>query len=204
MDVYLGTIMQVGFNFAPVGWATCSGQLMPISQNEALFALLGVNFGGDGQSSFGLPNLQGRMTVGVGSSPGNGNYVIGQTAGQTSVVLTQAQLPAHSHSAVFTPSGGGAPQVTLNAVQTVGGSGTPSAGALLAESGTTPSQPKIYAPAGTTATQVPLGGITVTGGGGSGTVQVGPTGNGAPVPTMPPYLAIQNIIAISGLFPSRA
>ncbi len=202
MDVYLGTILQVAFNFAPVGWNTCSGQILPVNQNTALFSLIGTFYGGNGTTSFGLPNLQGRVALGVGSLAGT-TYTIGEAFGQASVSLTTAELPPHTHSAVFTPAGGAATQVTINALQAAGGSGTPSTGALLAESGTTATQPKIYAPAGASGTQVALGGVTVTGGGGSGSVQIGLTGSGAPVSTMPPYLVIQNIIATSGIYPAR-
>src|ERR1700761_942328 len=102
MEPYLGQIMQVGFTFAPSGWATCAGQTLPVSQNQALFALLGTNFGGNGQTNFQLPDMQGRVIVGSGTSAtGAGTYVPGEVGGTQSVALTQQQLPNHTHTAQF-------------------------------------------------------------------------------------------------------
>lgn len=89
---YIGEIRMFGGNFAPVGWAFCDGQLMPISENDALFALIGTTYGGDGQETFALPNLQSRIAFHQG--PG---VVLGQSAGVESVTLTTQQLPGHSH-----------------------------------------------------------------------------------------------------------
>src|SRR6202012_2704707 len=101
MDQYIGEIRMVGFNFAPVGWALCNGQLLSISQNTALFSLLGTQFGGDGRTNFGLPNLQGRFPLHQGSGAGLPPYVIGQMGGNPNVTLTTAQMPAHTHAATF-------------------------------------------------------------------------------------------------------
>lgn len=90
---YLGEIRFVAFSFAPMGWALCNGQLLSISENEALFNLIGTNYGGDGKTSFALPNLQGRVPLGMGAG-----YVPGQTGGQSTVTLSIAQLPKHSHN----------------------------------------------------------------------------------------------------------
>lgn len=85
-------------NYAPKGWALCNGQLLPILQNQALFSLLGTTYGGNGTTNFGLPNLQGRVSLGFGQSPASGNnYVLGQVAGSQSVTILQSQLPAHNH-----------------------------------------------------------------------------------------------------------
>ena len=100
---YLGQIVAFGGNFAPRGWALCQGQLLNISQNTALFSLLGVTYGGNGTSTFGLPDLRGRSIVGAGQGAGLGNYSPGQEAGVESVTLTTAQLPAHTHAAVAQP-----------------------------------------------------------------------------------------------------
>jgi len=89
---YLGEIRMVGFNFAPVGWAPCDGRLLAIADNDALFNLIGTTYGGDGQTTFALPNLQGRAPVHVGSG-----FVLGQAGGSESVTLTANQIPAHSH-----------------------------------------------------------------------------------------------------------
>lgn len=91
-EPYLAQISMVSFSFAPKGWALCNGQLLPINQNQALFALLGTTFGGDGRTTFALPNLQGRAPVHVGSE-----VVLGQSGGSEAVSLTLAQLPPHSH-----------------------------------------------------------------------------------------------------------
>jgi microcystin-dependent protein len=79
MNQFIGTILMVGFNFAPVGWALCEGQLLPISQNQALFSLLGTTYGGDGRTNFALPDLRGRMPIGMGQGPGLPDYLLGQS-----------------------------------------------------------------------------------------------------------------------------
>lgn len=94
---YLGEIRMFGGNFAPVGWMFCSGQILPISEYESLFNLIGTTYGGDGQSTFALPNLQGRIPVHLEDKPSS-SYVIGQQAGVESVTLTTQQIPAHTHS----------------------------------------------------------------------------------------------------------
>ncbi|HZT30483.1 MAG TPA: tail fiber protein [Bryobacteraceae bacterium] len=86
-----------GGNFAPTGWALCNGQLLPISQNTALFSILGTTFGGDGISTFALPDLRGRVTVHQGQGPGLSPYTIGQSAGTENVTLLSSQMPAHNH-----------------------------------------------------------------------------------------------------------
>jgi microcystin-dependent protein len=91
-DPYIGEIRMSGFNFAPQGWALCNGQILPISQNQALFAILGTTYGGDGQSTFALPNLQGRVPMHVGAG-----YVLGQIAGESAHTLVQPELPIHTH-----------------------------------------------------------------------------------------------------------
>ena len=97
-QAFLGTIRLVGFNFAPVDWALCQGQLLPISQNSALFSLLGTYFGGDGQQNFALPDLRGRVAISQGQGPGLSNYTQGQTSGVETVTLNSAQVPAHTHT----------------------------------------------------------------------------------------------------------
>ncbi|MCC6536130.1 MAG: phage tail protein [Bryobacterales bacterium] len=102
MDPFIGQLMCVGFSYAPTGWAICQGQLLPIAQNEALFSLLGNTYGGDGQTTFGLPDLRGRMPVGMGAAPGLSAYNLGQAAGAETVTLTAANLPAHTHPLLAT------------------------------------------------------------------------------------------------------
>jgi microcystin-dependent protein len=96
-DQYLAEIRQFAFNFAPVGWAFCNGQTLAISQNAALFSLLGTTYGGNGTTTFQLPNLQSRVAIHQGQGAGLSTYVIGQIGGVENVTLTVAQMPAHNH-----------------------------------------------------------------------------------------------------------
>jgi microcystin-dependent protein len=98
-DPYLGEIRMFGGNFAPLGWAFCNGQLLPISQNDALYTLLGTTYGGDGQSTFGVPDLRGRVPLHVGTG-----FPLGQAAGVETVALTATQMPLHNHN--YVNSGG--------------------------------------------------------------------------------------------------
>ena len=172
-DPFLGEIRAVGFNYAPQGWAMCNGQLLAINQNSALFALLGTMYGGNGQTTFGLPNLQSRVLIGMGNGPGLSNYFQGQIGGAEKVTMSSAQLPSHSHG--VTASSQPASQES-------------------AQGGLLPSNvgkgSSLYTTAGSTVTMA--------------TNMIQPTGNGAPVPTLPPYLAINFIIALQGIFPPRS
>lgn len=98
-DQFVGEIRVFGCNFAPKGWAQCNGQILPISQNTALFSLLGTYYGGDGRVTFALPNLQGAATTGTGNGAGLTPYSLGETAGATTTTLTLSQMPAHTHAA---------------------------------------------------------------------------------------------------------
>lgn len=98
MDPFVGELRCFGFSFAPVGWAQCQGQLLPINSNTALFSLLGTTYGGNGQTTFGLPDLRGRIAMGMGQGPGLAGYTEGQQGGTETVTLAAAQLPAHNHS----------------------------------------------------------------------------------------------------------
>lgn len=95
---FVGQLLLVGFNFPPVGWATAAGQILPISQNTALFSLLGTFYGGNGTSNFGLPNLQGNCAVGQGQGPGLSLYDLGEIGGSTTVTLLQTEAPIHNHT----------------------------------------------------------------------------------------------------------
>jgi microcystin-dependent protein len=97
-SVFIGSLMLVPYNFAPVNYALCQGQTLPISQNTALFSLLGTTFGGDGKSTFALPNLQGNLAVGAGQAAGLSNYTLGQTGGSPTVTLNPTQVPPHTHA----------------------------------------------------------------------------------------------------------
>ena len=96
-EPYIGQIILVGFNFPPVGWAFCNGQLLPISEYEALFSLIGTLYGGDGQSTFALPDLRSRVPLHIGQGPGLSSYALSQAGGVESVTLQSAQIPAHTH-----------------------------------------------------------------------------------------------------------
>lgn len=99
-EPYIGTIMLFAGNFAPLGWAQCDGQLLPIAQYNALFSLIGTTYGGDGQTTFALPDLRSRVPLQQGTGPGLGSYVMGENGGAESVTLTAGQIAAHSHQAL--------------------------------------------------------------------------------------------------------
>lgn len=230
MDAFVGTILAVGFSFPPRGWMTCNGQLLNINNNAALFALLGTQYGGDGVSTFGLPDLRGRVAVGqnqasmTGRIPG-GNGAAGGTVastfaapgtGSATATLTVANLPAHNHPATFTAGSGGAPfTVDINVSTNDATSAAPLSGGYLAAGASDGSNPPFLYAAGGTLTKLNAATATVSGGGGGGTVTVGNTGGGSPVvatvttttngsvPIVPPFQTIQYIICIEGIFPSR-
>lgn len=208
-EPFIGQIMQVGFNFAPRGWSSCNGQILSVTQNQALFALIGTTFGGNGSTTFGLPNAAGRGFVGLGQSSASGQtYIWGQAAGAESETLLIANMPAHNHTATFAGLAGSTS--ASGSIQAVTGATTqtnvPADGSLFANCANAgPNQVKIYAPTGTTGTMVNLGGVNITGGNFTpqGSVAVGPTGNNLPFSIMNPYVAVQTNIALVGVFPSR-
>jgi microcystin-dependent protein len=132
---FIGEIRMFGGNFAPSGWSFCNGALVGVSQNEALFNLLGTTYGGDGQNTFGLPDLQGRVPVNQGQGGSLSNYVLGQRDGAETVTLTAQQLPSHTHTALGSATGAG---VTSPSNATWGNSGVSnnSFGAAAAATGT--------------------------------------------------------------------
>jgi microcystin-dependent protein len=170
-NAFLGTIRLVGFNFAPVGWALCQGQTLSISQNSALFALLGTFFGGDGRQTFNLPDLRGRIAVGQGQAPGLSPYAQGQTGGQEAVALNTPQAPAHTHT-----------------LMAAGNVTTPNPGPSLAL-GTPAAAVRLYGAASST----PLG-----------PASIGSFGSSAAHENRQPFLALNYIIALQGIFPSRS
>ncbi|HUD23385.1 MAG TPA: tail fiber protein [Acidobacteriaceae bacterium] len=214
----MGMIFPWAMNWAPVNFMLCQGQTLPISSYNALFALLGTTYGGNGTTNFMLPNLQGVFPLGMGTNTKTGQtYVEGNVGGVTQVTLTQAEMPAHTHAATFAGTGGGGggtPTVTVT-MQGSSATGTSSApaGNYLAGAGSavgSPAKsPNLYVPAASAAgTLGNLAGAsaTITGGGGGitgGTVTNALTGGGQPVATMPPYLVLNYIICVNGLFPSR-
>ncbi|HEY3847166.1 MAG TPA: tail fiber protein [Acetobacteraceae bacterium] len=188
-DFYLGQIITFGGDFAIFGTAMCNGQLLPIAQNQALFAVIGTTYGGDGISTFGLPNLQSRRMNHMGTGPGLGPYLLGQQSGVEQVTLTNNTMPAHTH--VMTSSfqaSGAQPHASLV---------TPPAGGVLGHAVDIATggkaAPAIYCPSGTTA-NVALGGLNVA---------AANTGGSLPLQILTPYLAITMLIMLQGIFPSR-
>lgn len=144
-DPFIGEVHMFGGNFAPLGWGFCNGQLMPISQNEALYNLLGTTYGGDGQSTFGIPDLRGRLPICQGAPPTGGNYVLGQLAGTETVTLITGQLAAHTHAisgsgdaAASRSPGGAVPAVSGRALYVKTGTTVPMAPGAVSSSGSTP------------------------------------------------------------------
>jgi microcystin-dependent protein len=107
MQSYVGQLLLIPYNFAPNGWLLCQGQLVAISNFNELYSLIGTTYGGDGVSTFGLPDLRGRTPVCMGQLTGGGNYIVGQTGGAETVTVTLQQYPAHNHAAMATTAGGG-------------------------------------------------------------------------------------------------
>ena len=107
MDPFVAEIRVFAFNFAPTGWAFCNGQLLPISQNTALFSLLGTTYGGDGRSTFALPNLQGRVAIHQNQGPGLSERFLGESGGADSVTLLQSEIPSHNHLVACAPANSG-------------------------------------------------------------------------------------------------
>jgi microcystin-dependent protein len=200
VEAYVGSILNVAFNFAPVGWQQAAGQMVPISQNAALFSLIGTTYGGNGVNFFNLPDLQSRVAVGAGQGAGLSPYVVGEPGGSQTVTMNIGNLPTHTHVATYS-----SPNLTINALTGVTAgtqTGIPAAGSQLANTydparGATPTA--IYAPAGATGTAVNLGGATLSGGGVTNSV----TGSGLPVTILPPYLTLLPIICMFGIFPTR-
>jgi microcystin-dependent protein len=173
-DPFLGEIRIFPFGFAPVGWASCNGQLLAISQNTALFSLFGTTFGGDGRTTFGLPNLQGASPMHPGQGPGLSLYDLGQTGGSPNVTLLSTQLPPHPHTLQ-----GDARPADLN---------TPSSATALARS-----SPVIYKTQAGAATQQMAAQVLGGSAGGSG-----------PHNNLMPYLTLNFCVALRGIYPTRS
>lgn len=168
-EPFLGEIRVVGFNFAPRTWATCDGQLLPISQNTALFSLLGTYYGGNGQTNFALPNLQGRAPMAHGQGPGLTDRAIGESSGTANVTLLQSEMPSHTHLVNAQPSRADRANANLSAL------------AASADS--------IYSSTGTGMVLDPT--------------SVGLAGGSQPHNNMQPYLTLNFVIAMAGIFPAR-
>lgn len=173
MEPFIAEIIMFGGNFSPRGWAFCQGQLLPISSNSALFSLLGTTYGGDGRTTFGLPDLRGRVPIQQGQGPGLPSYRLGETGGSTTHTLSTTEMPSHTHG--------------LEGEKGVASTNSP-ANAMLAAHDTS----NAYSPFISTNDEVAMASqsITNTGGGGSHN-------------NMQPYLALNFIIALVGTYPSR-
>jgi microcystin-dependent protein len=179
MEDFLGTIRMFGFNFAPVGYQFCQGQLMSIAQNSALFSLLGTIYGGDGMQTFALPDLRGKVPVGQGTGPGLTPRQIGQVVGTESTALTIANLPPHNHPITGT--------VSIPCNPDSADSDSPE-GTCLAAGGSS-----IYSNSATAAMMPATVNLTV-----------GVAGSGVPVTNMQPSLVINYCICTEGIYPSRS
>jgi microcystin-dependent protein len=181
VDPYIATITNFAGNFAPRNWMFCKGQLLSIAEYTPLFSLIGTTYGGDGQVTFALPDFRSRVGIHQGQGPGLSNYTIGEVAGTENVTLLSSNLPLHNHAVISMP--------IQQPASTVNNSGI--------------SEPKGAYPAS---------GAMVYNAGGDGTFMGAYTSNGAsaiagsnaPVPIVQPYLALNYIIAVEGIFPSRA
>lgn len=178
MDPFLAQIVMFGSNFAPRGWANCDGQLLAISQYSALFSLLGTIYGGDGRTTFALPELRGRMAMHTGNGPGLAPRQMGQKSGQENVTQTVAQMANHNHTASSTA------QVAVAAVP--GGEGVVSGQHIANHAGAFSED----------ATGATLGGVTAA-------TTVNANGGQQPQNNLPPYTVVRYIIALQGTYPSR-
>lgn len=179
MEPFLGQIIMFGGTFAPRGWALCNGQLLPIHSNTALFSLLGTTYGGDGRTTFALPDLQGRVAVHPGQGAGLSPYQLGQKGGRESATLTVQNLPSHTHEAsgtLLAAAGEGDSAVPTDNFPSKSGIGDPDYSATADGS-------------------MAAGGVDV---------EVGNTGGSQPVQTLPPFISVNFIIALQGTFPSRS
>lgn len=171
-EPFIAQIMMFGGNFAPRGWALCNGQILPIAQNTALFSLLGTTFGGNGQTTFALPDLRGRVPVHPGSGPGLTPRTLGEVSGSESVTLNTTQMPAHSHSLTCNTSSANQAAAVNN---------------VLAEESNSATQ--IYSNSAPNGIMNPA--------------SIGPSGGNQPHANMQPFVCVNFIIALEGIFPSR-
>lgn len=176
-EPFIGEIIMFAGNFNPRGWALCQGQLLSIAQNTALFSILGTTYGGNGQTTFALPDLRGRVPVGQGQGPGLSSYTLGQQAGTETVTLTSGQMPAHNHM-INASEGNGSAQNPAG--------GFPAAGIVPTSGNAAVSNYRNSSDG----TQL-------------GATAVSIAGQNQPHNNIQPYLCINFIIALEGIFPSR-
>ena len=192
-DPFMAEIGIAGFSFNPMGWALCQGQVLAPAQNSALFSLIGTYFGGNGSSTFNLPDLRGRVIVGMGQGTNLPNYTLGEYGGLESVTLTTSNMPAHIHAAALSNA-----SATIKAYSGAGTAQNPGGRAnATVLSGSSVTTTYIY---GTTAPDTTL---NVGGGSVAGAVNVGVTGSSSSFSIMPPYCAMNICIALQGIYPVR-
>ncbi|WP_289044510.1 tail fiber protein [uncultured Olleya sp.] len=189
MEPFIGQIQPFGFNFAPRGWAKCDGQLLSISSNTALFSLIGTTFGGDGRTTFGLPDLRGRSIVHIGHGAGLSSIAWGERGGAEQLYITQANMPSHNHALI-----NGTANVNVYTTDVSGAEINESDGGASGFS-TGGSTPSIYQENPTSNDKV--GGVVI-----SGTTSL--SGNNIPMQSRNPFLGINVCIAQLGIFPSRS
>lgn len=188
-EPFVGEIRNFGFNFCPVGWAEANGALLAISSNDALFSLFGTIYGGDGRTTFGLPDLRGRVAVNYGQSPGLSNYRLGSKTGSETSQLTQQNLPIHAHGVTGVLSArmgsstatASAPSPAGNYIGVLSGGGA-------------------YTTDATSLTPMAAGDIAVD----VTTTQLGNTGSGQAMTNMAPFLVTRYCVALFGIYPSRS
>lgn len=203
MDTFMGFIGAFGFSFPPRGWSWCAGQLVAISDNQALFSLLSDHFGGDARTSFGLPDLRGRAPVAQGEGPGQPIYTLGERVGATTRVLSVGQMPSHTHDAVVV---GGQVDVSADLYVSTEDGQTVIAdpGDYIAASIKSRSDKNLtFVPSASKGVVVPIGGLEVDAVGGKPTVVNSETGNDLQFSVMQPIIALNFSIAMQGLYPSR-
>lgn len=172
-EPFIGEIRMVGFQFAPEGWANADGQMMSVNENPSLFSLYGTLYGGDGRTTFGIPNFKGRVPIHVGHSAGLPDYHMGQAGGYPSVVLDQQQLASHSHTT------------------------TTHAGASTADK-VTPAD-HYWAESNSRGAYLATHDVTMA----ADAVEIGDAGGGQPHENMPPFLTIRFCVALTGIYPQR-
>lgn len=190
--MYMAAIMGWGPTWAPRSWALCAGQLLAISQFTAVFSLIGTIYGGDGRTTFRLPDLRGRVPIGAGQSPGTSLYMQGTLQGSETHTLNVLEMPVHNHSASANMI------VEIEASTSDANSAIPTAGSVLSKTvdATNFGDIHIYGPAG--GTMVPLAGGAV-----GGSVIIGNTGGSQSFPILQPLQVIQFIFCMQGIFPPR-
>ena len=189
MEPFIGQVIMFAGNFAPRGWAFCEGQLLAINSNQALFSILGTTYGGDGRTTFALPDLRGRVAIHPGNGPGLPSYQLGQKGGADTTTINVTNMPSHNHQATVSVTS------ALHFTPAAGDETSPGGGSLAIA----PATAQIYSadPPPNTSSLAPA---SITN---SATANILNNGGQQPFNNMQPYLAVNYIIALIGLFPSR-